>query len=83
MDTGVMGGLSDPYILFVSSPKPMLWKKAWPSTKVIKRNLNPVWEEDMHLRLEDEHSSCQDAVGNLAMAGSMLYMTVMDGEFAI
>lgn len=78
----MIGGLSDPYILFVSSPKPMLWKKAWPSTKVIKRELNPIWQEDMHLTLDDEDASCRDAGGTFSLAGSMLYMTVMDEDFS-
>lgn len=80
MDPGVTGGLSDPYILFVSSPKPMLWKKAWPSTKVIYRELNPIWKEDMHLTLD--HESCRDNEGNVDLAGSMLFMTVMDEDFS-
>jgi len=80
MDNEIMGGLSDPYILFVSSPKPILWKKAWPSTKVIKRELNPVWKEDMHLMLD--HDSCLDAFGNMSLVGSMLFMTVMDEDFS-
>lgn len=76
MDSGIAGGLSDPYILFVSSPKPLLWKKAWPSTKVIKRNLNPVWEEDIHLTLD------QDSGPNTALNGAMLYMTVIDEDIS-
>ena len=80
MDNEIMGGLSDPYILFVSSPKPILWRKAWPSTKVIKRELNPVWKEDMHLMLD--HDSCLDASGNMSLVGSMLFMTVMDEDFS-
>mmetsp|Transcript_6466 Transcript_6466/g.14595 ORF Transcript_6466/g.14595 Transcript_6466/m.14595 type:complete len:702 (-) Transcript_6466:819-2924(-) len=76
MDAGVMGGLSDPYILFVSSPKPMLWKQAWPSTKVIKKNLNPVWQQDMHLTLD------QDACKDDSLNGAMLFMTVMDEDFS-
>lgn len=76
MDAGVMGGLSDPYILFVSSPKPMLWKKAWPSTKVIKKCLNPVWEQDMHLTFD------QDACKDDSLNGAMLFMTVMDEDYS-
>ncbi|KAL7532231.1 hypothetical protein ACHAXR_004507 [Thalassiosira sp. AJA248-18] len=79
MDAELMGGLSDPYILFVSSPKPLLWKKAWPSTKVIKRNLNPIWEEDIHLTLDRD--TCSDG-GNISLNGSMLYMTVIDEDIS-
>jgi len=78
MDSELLGGLSDPYILFVSYPKPLLWRKGWPSTKIITRNLNPVWEEDIHLTLD--HTRCTDADGSLTLHGSMLYMTVMDED---
>ncbi|KAL9184897.1 hypothetical protein ACHAXT_002674 [Thalassiosira profunda] len=69
-----VGGLSDPYILFISYPKPHLWKKGWPSTKVIQRELNPVWKHDMHLTLDEDEAGFSD--------GSMLYMTVMDEDLA-
>mmetsp|Transcript_24711 Transcript_24711/g.44636 ORF Transcript_24711/g.44636 Transcript_24711/m.44636 type:complete len:254 (+) Transcript_24711:501-1262(+) len=80
MDSELLGGLSDPYILFVSYPKPLLWRKGWHSTKIIKRNLNPVWEEDIHLTLDD--TRCKDDDGSLTLHGSMLYMTVMDEDFS-
>jgi len=74
MDSEIMGGLSDPYILFVSSPKNLTWKKAWPSTKTIFRNLNPVWDEETHLTLK--HESCIESLDDLS--GDMIYMVVMD-----
>ena len=78
MDVGL--GLSDPYILFVSNPKPLLWKNAWPSTKVIKRELNPVWQEDMHLTLDID--GCINSGTNILFDGSMLYMTVIDEDIS-
>jgi hypothetical protein len=74
MDNEVMGGLSDPYILFVSSPKALTWQKAWPSTKVIYKTINPTWDEGIHLALKHDE--------NIAhandLSGDMLYMVVMD-----
>ncbi len=64
--------LSDPFVLFASYPKSMLWNKGWPSTEVITRNLNPVWKEAIHLVLDGDARSLLD--------GSMLYMTVMDED---
>jgi len=74
-----VGGMSDPYILFVSYPKSILWEKAWPSTNVISRNLNPVWEQDIHLTLDGD--ACRDDEGHVSFNGCMLYMTVMDEDF--
>lgn len=73
MDSELIGGLSDPYVLFVSSPKELLYSKAWPATSIITRNLNPVWDEDMHLTMDAK--GMRD--GCLA-EGSMLTLTVMD-----
>ncbi|KAL3807173.1 hypothetical protein ACHAXA_006028 [Cyclostephanos tholiformis] len=73
MDSAVMGGLSDPYVLFLSYPKSLLWKNGWISTEVIKRNLNPVWKDTIHLEVDGD-------ARNL-LAGSMLFMTVMDDDF--
>lgn len=81
MDTGVLGGLSDPYILFISYPKPVLWKNSWPSTKVIKRQLNPEWKEDIHFTL-DRDALCGGRGGQISLAGVMLYMTVMDKDIS-
>lgn len=64
--------LSDPFVLFVSYPKSMLWDKGWPSTEVITRNLNPVWKEATHLELDGD--------ARKSLPGSMLYMTVMDED---
>lgn len=80
MDSGIVGGLSDPYILFVSYPKTVLWQKAWPSTKVVHRNLNPVWKEAYHLILDRD--TCRDGKGNISLNGSMLYMTVLDEDLS-
>jgi len=74
------GGLSDPYILFVSYPKSILWEKAWPSTNVMKRDLNPVWEQDIHMVLDGD--GCRDDKGHISFNGCMLYMTVMDEDFS-
>lgn len=74
MDSELMGGLSDPYVLFVSSPKALTWQKAWPSTKVIYRNLNPVWDEEIHLTLKHD-GKIEDRND---LSGDMLYMVVMD-----
>ncbi|KAL3776478.1 hypothetical protein HJC23_009277 [Cyclotella cryptica] len=79
MDNELMGGLADPYVLFVSSPKGLLFDKAWPSTRVIYRNLNPIWDEDIHLTLN--HEACGEganATSALSLAGNMIYMVVMD-----
>lgn len=78
MDPDLLGGLSDPYILFASYPKPLMWRKAWPSTTVVKRNLNPLWEEDMHLTLD--MGACTDGEGVVSLSECMLYMTVMDED---
>jgi hypothetical protein len=76
MDTGVQGSKADPFVLFASYPKEMLWKKAWPSTYVIRNNLNPVWKVDFPLTFEYDI----DERGN-ALSGSMLYLTVMDCDY--
>jgi hypothetical protein len=76
MDTGVQGSKADPFVLFASYPKEMLWKKAWPSTYVIRNNLNPVWKVDFPLTFENEF----DERGN-SLSGSMLYLTVMDCDY--
>lgn len=71
MDNELIGGLCDPYVLFVSSPKELLYSKAWPKSSIIPKNLNPVWDEDIHLTM--------DARGRYGLAeGSMLMLTVMD-----
>ncbi len=80
MDNELMGGLSDPYVLFVSSPKKLLWQKAWPSTKIISRELNPVWEEDIHLAVDSD--SIHDGGRTPSLAGAMLYLTVMDYDMS-
>lgn len=74
-----VGGLSDPYILFVSYPKSILWEKAWPSTNVVPRNLNPIWEQDIHMTLDGD--GCRNDEGHVSFNGCMLYMTVMDEDF--
>jgi hypothetical protein len=80
MDNELVGGLSDPYILFVSSPKELLWQdKAWPSTKVIKHNLNPVWKELIHLKVQHEGWSEGQGIKSVdKLYGHMLYLVVMD-----
>ena len=85
MDTGIKGGKADPFVLFASYPKEMLWKKvhanngngAWPSTYVIPNNLNPVWKVDFPLIFEHEI----DNDGSPSLSGSMLYLTVMDCDY--
>ena len=83
MDNELMGGLSDPYVLFTSSPKEflyskaspreLLYSKAWPSSSIITKNLNPVWNEDIHLTMDGK------GMRNGCLAeGSMLTLTVMD-----
>lgn len=73
MDNEFVGGLSDPYVLFVSSPKELLFSKAWPSSSIIPKNLNPVWKEDMYLTMD------RKGMRNRQLAeGSMLMLTVMD-----
>lgn len=74
MDSEMMGGLSDPYVLFVTSPKTLTWQKSWPSTKVIYRELNPTWDEKIHLILN--HDGCINSISDLS--GDMLYMVIMD-----
>jgi Ca2+-dependent lipid-binding protein len=82
MDSLSIGGLCDPYILFMSYPKSLLYtkKKTWPSTKVMKRTLNPVWEEVVHLSLDQD--TC-NSNGETDLAGAMLYLTVMDDDYSI
>ena len=80
MDAEVMGGKADPYILFMSDPKPLLYDGAWPSSKVIKRNLNPVWKHATHLKLDSTASRNSD--GKVDLAGTMLHITVMDEDFS-
>ena len=65
--------LSDPYVLFASYPKSLLWKNGWKSTAVIPRNLNPVWKEMIHLEVDGDSRN--------SLVGSMLFMTVMDDDF--
>lgn len=72
-------GSSDPYILFVSYPKSILWENGWPSTNVMKRNLNPVWEQDIHVTLDGKE--CRDEKGHVSFDGCMLFLTVMDKDF--
>ena len=74
MDSEMIGGLSDPYVLFVSSPKTLIWQKSWPSTKVIHRELNPTWDEKIHLVLE--HNGRIKSTSDLS--GDMLYLVIMD-----
>ncbi len=65
--------LSDPYVLFASYPKSLLWKNGWKSTEVMPRNLNPVWKEMIHLEVDGDSRT--------SLVGSMLFMTVMDEDF--
>jgi len=86
MDSLAIGGLCDPYIQFISYPKSLLYntkKKTWPSTKVIKRTLNPVWEEVVHVSLDQD--LCNNTKGSVEndLAGSMLYLTVMDDDYSL
>lgn len=86
MDTGIKGSKADPFVLFASYPKEMLWKKvhtnngngAWPSTYVIPNNLNPVWKVDFPLIFEHEFDNYE----NPSLSGSMLYLTVMDCDYS-
>jgi len=80
MDAEVMGGKADPYILFMSDPKPILYDKAWPSSKVIKRDLNPVWKHATHLKLDSTAS--RNSNGDVDLTGTMLHITVMDEDFS-
>jgi len=87
MDSSALGGKADPYILFVSDPKPLLWNKkgssrateAWPSTKVIYRDLNPIWKHDIHLTL---NNNTLDSKGDITLTGAMLHVTVFDEDFS-
>ena len=83
MDSLSLGGLCDPYIVFMSYPKSLLYtkKKSWPSTKVIKRTLNPVWEEVVHVSLDQ--GSCNNIKADNNLAGAMLYLTIMDDDYSI
>mmetsp|Transcript_27144 Transcript_27144/g.64439 ORF Transcript_27144/g.64439 Transcript_27144/m.64439 type:complete len:647 (+) Transcript_27144:143-2083(+) len=80
MDAEVMGGKADPYILFMSDPKPILYDGAWPSSKVIRRDLNPVWKHATHLKLDSTASRNSD--GKVDLAGTMLHITVMDEDLS-
>lgn len=88
MDSLSLGGLCDPYIQFMSYPKSLLYttKKTWPTTKVIKRTLNPVWKEVVHVSLNQDPCNNNNNNNNQAdnnLAGAMLYLTVMDDDYSI
>jgi Ca2+-dependent lipid-binding protein len=86
MDSLAIGGLCDPYIQFISYPKSLLYntkKKTWPSTKVIKRTLNPVWEEVVHVSLDQGPCNNSNTAMEHNLAGSMLYLTVMDDDYSL
>jgi len=72
MDNELIGGLSDPYVKFVSSPKELLYSKAWPSSSIITKSLNPVWNENYHLTMDGK--GMQDGLAE----GAMFMLTVVD-----
>ena len=45
----------------------------------MKRTLNPIWDEVVRLDLNQDE--CVDGVEN-SLAGAMLYLTVMDDDYA-
>mmetsp|Transcript_17416 Transcript_17416/g.25975 ORF Transcript_17416/g.25975 Transcript_17416/m.25975 type:complete len:761 (-) Transcript_17416:8-2290(-) len=72
MDNELIGGLSDPYVKFVSSPKELLYSKAWPSSSIITKSLNPVWNENYHLTMDG------NGMENGLAEGAMFMLTVVD-----
>ena len=72
MDSELIGGLSDPYVMFVSSPKELLYSKAWPTSSIISKSLNPVWNEDIHLTMDG------NGMKNGLPEGAMFILTVVD-----
>ena len=72
MDNELIGGLSDPYVKFVSSPKELLYSNSWPKSSIVTKNLNPVWDESYHLTLDGK------GMKNGLAEGSMLMLTVVD-----
>eukprot|EP00986_Skeletonema_menzelii_P011715 scaffold6137_cov159-Skeletonema_menzelii.AAC.2 len=72
MDNELIGGLADPYVKFVSSPKELLYSNSWPKSSIVTKNLNPVWDESYHLTLDGK------GMKNGLAEGSMLMLTVVD-----
>ena len=73
MDNELIGGLADPYVKFVSSPKELLYSNnSWPKSSIVTKNLNPVWDESYHLTLDGK--GMKDGLAE----GSMLMLTVVD-----
>ena len=73
MDNELIGGLSDPYVKFLSSPKELLYSNSsWPKSSTINKSLNPVWKESYHLTLDWK------GMKNGLAEGAMLMLTVVD-----
>lgn len=73
MDNELIGGLSDPYVKFVSSPKALLYSNfTWPKSSTINKTLNPVWKENYHLTMDGK------GMKNGLAEGAMLMLTVVD-----
>lgn len=73
MDNELIGGLADPYVKFVSSPKELLYSNnSWPKSSIVPKNLNPVWDESYHLTLDGK------GMKHGLAEGSMLMLTVVD-----
>ncbi|CAM9468550.1 unnamed protein product, partial [Heterosigma akashiwo] len=77
MDYDVMGGKSDPYIVFHLDPPTLLHHTLGvgvdPKTKTVKRTVNPKWEEPQTLSL----NHCTEAT----LRRSHLLMVIMDKDF--
>lgn len=72
MDNELVGGLSDPYVKFVSSPKELLYSNfTWPKSSIISKTLNPEWKESYHLTMDGK------GMKN-GLEGAMLMLTVVD-----
>lgn len=73
MDNELIGGLADPYVKFVSSPKELLYSNfTWPKSSTINKTLNPVWKENYHLTMDGK------GMKNGLAEGAMLMLTVVD-----
>jgi len=81
MDLEILGGSSDPYVMFMTDPKDILWHDSdkkkngyghgWPKTKHLSKNLNPVWKDP--LLLDMNGIACYDD-----LAGAIMYAVVFD-----
>ena len=85
MDPEITGGRADPYILFYSDPPGLvrmrrgrglgMRRKQRPRTATKKRTLEPVWEEDVRLKLNVQEGA--------DLSNAHVILLVMDWDFSV